>query len=296
MISKFYALVFVASLGRGSSTLSFENILLYDSPSPCQYILEGEQETFKYFAKYILKVNNMTDYLTKFNNKLRRKWKGSLVKVENIKHIEPNAKKYLSNLAKANKIEKISWGWYWVPSKIKGFFEFLRQDKNFKIISSQTAASFWNYDFIHRNMYTIKVNNKSYGKAVEEFSKINGWRVKVEYIKQQSNIKYTKINGLLIEDMEDNIIDCLKNWAFTDAFATVYENRNNINFYKLFKQTYWFRISRSNVRIKQALEYGFSKMNEAMGKNLFPSRDIKLIDRYIKREIDESIEKVMDLA
>ena len=118
----------------------------------------------------------------------------------------------------------------------------------------------------------------------------------MEYIKPQTNIKYTKINGLLIEDMENNIIDCLKKWAFTDAFATVYENRKNIDFKKILKQSYWFRIRRSNVRIKQALEYGFFKMNEAMGKNLFPSRKIEFTDRYIKREIDESIEKVMDLA
>jgi hypothetical protein len=259
-------------------------------------MLKGERKRFKYLAKHMLKVNKMTDYLTKFNNKLKRKWKGSLVKVENIKTMEPNAKKYLSNLAKANHIEKISWGWYWVPSNPKDFFDFLRQDKNFKVISAQTAASFWNYDFIHRDAYTIKVTNRSYGRAVEEFSKLNGWRVKVEYIKPQTNIKYRKINGLLIEDMENNIIDCLKNWAFTDAFATVYENRNNIDFKKLLKQSYWKRISRSNVRIKQALEYGFSKLNEAIGRNLFPSRSIEFNDKYIKREIDESIEKVMDLA
>ena len=273
-----------------------EDILLNNSPYTCQTTLKGEQETFKYFAKYILKVNNMTDYLTKFNKKLRRKYKGSLVKVENIKSMEPNAKKYLNNLAKANLIKNVTWGWYWIPSSPKDFFDFLRQDKNFKVISVQTAASFWNYDFIHRDAYTIKVTNRSYGKAVEEFSKINGWSVKVEYIKPPLKIKYTKIKGLLIEDLEDNIIDCLKNWAFTDAFATVYENRKDIDFKKILKQTYWIRISRSRVRIKQALEYGCLKLNQALGKNLFPSRVIELNDQYIKREIDESIEKVIDLA
>jgi hypothetical protein len=274
----------------------YENILLYNIPFTCQNILKGEQRKLIYFAKYMLKVNSMTDYLTKFNKQLRKKWKGSLVKVENVKQIEPNAKKYLNNLAKAKLIKNIAWGWYWVPSKIEDFFDFLRQDKNFKIISAQTAASFWNYDFIHRNTYSIKVTNKSYGKAVQEFSKINSWHVKVEYIKPQSNMKYKKINGLLIENIEENIIDCMKNWAFTDAFATVYENRKNIDFKKILKQSYWRRISRSNVRIKQALEYGFSKMNEAIGKNLFPKRDIEFTDRYIKREINESIEKVMELA
>jgi hypothetical protein len=238
----------------------------------------------------------MTDYLTKFNKKLRQKWKGSLVKVENIKHMEPNAKKYLNNLAKANLIKNITWGWYWVPSNPKDFFDFLRQDKNFKIISAQTAASFWNYDFIHRDAYTIKVNNRSYGKALEIFCKKKGWNVKVEYIRPSSNIKYIKTRGLLIENMEDNIIDCLKKWAFTDAFATIYENRNNIDFKKILKKTYWMRISRSKVRIKQALEYGYSKLNEVIGTDSFPSRVIEINDQYIKREIDESIEKVIDLA
>lgn len=145
-------------------------------------------------------------------------------------------------------------------------------------------------------MYTIKVRSRSYGKAVEEFCKLNGWNVEIEYIKPRSNIKYIKINGLLIEDMEDNIINCLKNWAFTDAFAIVFENRNNIDFKKILERTYWMRIKRSNVRIKQALEYACSKLNEAMDKNLFLSREIEFTDQYIKREIDESIEKVMDLA
>jgi hypothetical protein len=274
----------------------FINTLIHKYPWPCQLVLRGEQETFKYLAKHILKVNDVTDYLMKFNNKLKRKYKGSLVKVENIKTIEPNAKKYLNNLAKVNNIEKISWGWYWVPSKTKDFFDFLRQDKNFKIITSQTAASFWNYDFIHRDTYAIKVINKSFGKALHVFCTRKGWDVKVEYIKPSSNIKYSNSRGLLIEDMEDNIIDCLKNWAFTDAFATIYENKNNIDFNRIFKRTYWMRISRSKVRIKQALEYGCSKMNEAIGRNLFPSRVIEFTDQYIKREIDESIEKVMDLA
>ena len=44
---------------------------------------------------------------------------------------------------------------------------------------------------------------------------------------------------------------------------------NNIDFKKILEQTYWIRITRSNVRIKQALEYGCSKMNLAIGKNLF---------------------------
>ena len=64
---------------------AYGNILLSNRISPCQSTSKGEQETFKYLAKHILKVNNMIDYLTKFNNKLKQQWKGSLVKVENIK-------------------------------------------------------------------------------------------------------------------------------------------------------------------------------------------------------------------
>jgi hypothetical protein len=234
-------------------------------------------------------------YLMQFNKKLTNKWKGSLVKVNDVKRIEPNAKEYLNKLAKAGYVERIKWGWYWVPVKIKDIWDFLEKDKNFKVVSGQTAASLWNYDFIHRDVYILKVKDKSFGKAFKEFAKKKDWNVEVEYSKDSSKIKYRKIGNLLVEGMEDNVIECLQNWAFTDAFATLYANKDRINLDRLYKESYWKRISKTDVRVKQALEYGFHKMDELSGAE-FPHREPKLEDDFVRRGIDEAIEKVVELG
>ena len=108
-------------------------------------------------------------------------------------------------------------------------------------------------------------------------------------------MKYRKVGNLLVEDIEENVIACLQNWAFADAFATLYENRNKIDLNRLYKESYWRRISKTNVRAKQALEYGFHQLEE-MGGVEFPHRETKLEDDFVKREIDEAIEKVVELG
>ena len=52
----------------------YGNISLISYPTICQFMLKGEQIIFKYLAKHMLKVNNMTDYLTKFNKKLKQRY------------------------------------------------------------------------------------------------------------------------------------------------------------------------------------------------------------------------------
>jgi predicted transcriptional regulator of viral defense system len=236
----------------------------------------------------------MPRYLKEFNEKLKD-LEGSLVKVKSVKNIAPNAKEYLNKLAAEGYIKRVKWGWYWIPTEITDVWNFLEKDKNFKVVSGQTAASFWNNDFVHRDIYVLKVKDKSYGKALEEFGKKKRWNFKVEYSKDASKIKYTKIGNLLVEDMEENIIECLQNWAFSDAFATLYENRDKINLERLYRESYWKRISKTNVRAKQALEYGFHHLEE-LGGAKFPHRETKFEDNFVKREIDEAIEKVVLLG
>jgi hypothetical protein len=236
----------------------------------------------------------MPEYLEEFHEKLRA-FEGSLVRVKFIKSIEPNAKEYLNKLSKEGLVERVKWGWYWVPTEIKDIWDFLEKDKNFKVVFAQTAASFWNNDFIHRDVYVLKVKDRTYGKALKEFGKKKGWNIEVEYSKDSSKIKYRKIGNLLVEDIEDNVIDCLQNWAFTDAFATLYENRDRINLDKLYKESYWKRISKTDVRVKQALEYGFHRIGELSGVK-FPHREPKLEDDFVRREIDEAVEKVVELG
>jgi hypothetical protein len=236
----------------------------------------------------------MPEYLTEFIEKLRA-LEGSLVRVRSIRGIEPNAKEYLSKSSKEGLIERVKWGWYWVPTQIRDVWDFLEKDKNFKVISAQTAASFWNNDFVHRDVYVLRVKDKSYGKALKEFAKKKGWTFEVEYSRDPSKIKYRKIGNLFVEDIEENVIECLQNWAFTDAFATLYENRDRINLDRLYKESYWKRISKTNVRVRQVLEYGFHQIGELNGVE-FPHRETKLEDAFVKREIDEAIEKVVELG
>lgn len=233
----------------------------------------------------------MSEYLKQFYKGVENEWKGSLVKVSFIK--EPNAKEYLNKLAEAGLIEKVSWGWYWIPEKIEDVWDFLRKDKNFKVIAAQSAASLWNHDFVHRDMVVLKVGDKSYGKALEEFVKKRGWSVKVEYV---GKIKYRKIENLLVEDAEDTVVDCLQNWAFVDAFAVLHANRRKLNFKKLSHRNFWRRVSGTNVRVGQVLNYGTYRMNELSGKRLFPVHEVGLRDRFVKSEIDEAVEKVIEIG
>ncbi|MBS7654293.1 MAG: hypothetical protein QXR06_00900 [Candidatus Bathyarchaeia archaeon] len=236
----------------------------------------------------------MADYLKRFNEKLRERYPGCLVKVKDIEKIEPNAKEYLNRLAKAGLIEKVRWGWYWVPEDIKDPWDFFEKDKRFKIISRQTAASLWNNDFVHREIYSLKVLHKPYGRALEEIARKRGWSFQIEYVNKPAN--YRKIGRLFIENMDETIIECMKIWAFIDAFSTLYLNRNKISLKDLLKKSYWKRIKGTNIRVRQALEYGCSLINELISKEIFKVRKPKLEDSYVKREIEEAVRRVVELG
>jgi hypothetical protein len=246
------------------------------------------------FAKLILKVSNLPRYLQRFHEELLRKYACSLVRVRDIKKMEPNAKEYLNKLAKAGLIEKVGWGWYWVKCEIKDPWDFLEKDKGFKVVSCQTAASLWNNDFIHRDVYVLKVSDRSYGRALEEFAKRRGWRFQVENVDKQMN--YKKIGRLLVEDVHETIIECMSRWAFTDAFAALYSNIHKVKLGDLLRQSYWKRIRGSNVRVRQALEYGCCLMNESVGNRMFNVQKPRLDDEYLKRELEEAVEKVVELG
>lgn len=237
----------------------------------------------------------MPDYLQRFYSNLKGKYRGSLVSVRSIAKIEPNAKEYLSKLAKVRSIERVTWGWYWIPDSSSDIWQFLKEDKNFKVVSSQTAASVWNGDFVHRDVYVLKVIDRSYGRALEEFARRRGWRVELEYVKPEG-VRYRRVGGLLVEDVEESIIDCLRRSAFTDAFATLYANRRRIDSDKLAKRAYWTRVSGSNVRARQVLEYGFHLANELEGRKVFPEKKVRLHDDFVKKDVEEAVEKVVELV
>jgi len=237
----------------------------------------------------------MLEYLQRFHEELAKEWKGSLVRVSSVKKIEENAKEYLNKLAKAGYVERIKWGWYWIPDEVEDVWDFLQKDSNFKVLAAQSAASFWNNDFIHRETISLKVDDASFAEALEEFGSKRGWNFVFEYV-DPKKIRYKKFGNLFVEDIEDSIVDCLQNWAFVDAFATLYSNRERVHLKSLLEKAYWRRISKTDIRARQVLEYGCSLINKALGKEIFPVREPRLEDLYVKREIDEAIERVVELG
>jgi len=238
----------------------------------------------------------MVEYLTYFLKKLQP-YCGSLVRVKDIKSIEPKAKEYLHKLSKQDLIERVTWGWYWIPTlEIADIWSFLEKDQNFKVISAQTAASFWNNDFVHREVYILSVVDKSYGHALKEFAKKRGWKIETKYVPDASKVKFRKIGSLFVEAVEDNIVECLQKWAFVDAFATLYEHKDNIDWDKLYKNAYWKRISKTNIRAKQVLEYGFGQFEELGSSIKFPYRETLVRDDFVRREVDEAVERVVEFG
>jgi len=240
-------------------------------------------------------VNRLPEYLQRFHEELTKEWKGSLVRVNSIKKIETNAKEYLNKLAKAGYIERVKWGWYWVPDKVEDAWDFLQKDRNFKAIAAQSAASFWNNDFIHRDTIALKVSDRSYAEALKEFGSKRGWNFILEYA-DPGELRYKKFGNLFVEEIEDSIMDCMQNWAFIDALATLYSNKERIRLKQLLDRAYWKRISKTDVRVRQALEYGCNLINKSLGKEIFPVREPRLEDLYVRREVDEAVERVVELG
>lgn len=219
-----------------------------------------------------------------------------MVKVGDINNMEPNAKEYLNNLAKEGLIERVIWGWYWVPDELEDFYDFLKKDRHFAVLSSQSAASFWNYDFIHRDIFNIKVVNRSFGKALKAFSENRDWIVEIEYIKNFSDVRYIKRGGLYVETLEEAIINCIQRWAFIDAFAVLFVNRTRIRINELNKVAYWMRLARTDIRVRQVLDYGVKRLNELLGEPIFKTRMITIEDDFVRNNVNDAIEKVVEFA
>lgn len=221
--------------------------------------------------------------LRQFYEDLQDRWAGSLVKVQYLDH--PHAKEYMYRLAREGLVENVAWGWYWVPAQLEDVWDFLANDKNFKVIAGQTAASLWNGDFVHRELYLVKVKDRSYGQALKAFGEGKGWDLEVEVARKPP--AYTKIDGLLVETIDETILDCLSRWAFLDAFAILHEHPE-IDFRTVAKQGYWQRLPGTHIRLKPVLEYGYSRLT---GRKSRP-----LADPFVAREVEEAVEKVMEIG
>lgn len=236
-------------------------------------------------------------YLERFVESLESKWKGSLFKVEEAKNLNNRAKEYLHRLEKRGLVEKVCWGWYYLPAKVNDPLDFFRKDKGFKVLIKQTASSFWNYDFVHRNVYRIAVENSSYKQALEEFGRKRGWIFEVEQHEDLKNVfEYRMIDGLYVETANSCIVNCVADWSFLDAFATLYFRSDEIALESLKELGRWKRISKTDVRVWNAIKYGCRLFNERFKKKIFNVRKTSLRVKDLRDLIEEAVEKVVEFA
>jgi len=204
-------------------------------------------------------------YLESFRAALAKGWSGSLFRVRDVEKVHPRAKEYLHRLSRNGVVRRVSWGWYVILEEYRDPWEFLAKDRRFKVVIKQTAASIWNYDFIHRDIYRLAVEDRSYKRALEGFAKQMGWSFEVEY-HDKVPYKYRRINDLFVEAPESCIVSCMSEWSFTDAFAILYLRKNEVDFEKLRRIARWKRISKTDTRVWMAVKYGCSLLNEKLGE------------------------------
>jgi hypothetical protein len=171
----------------------------------------------------------------------------------------------------------------------------LAKDRGFKVIIKQTAASMWNYDFIHRDVFRLAVNNSSYKKALEAFAKSMGWYFEVEYHKKIP-YEYEEVDGLFVETLESCIINCLAEWSFIDAFTALYFRRKEVDFDKLRNLGRWKRLSKTNLRIWTLIKYGCELFNEYFGKEIFKFKAAKVKQASVRELVKEAAKKVVEFA
>lgn len=234
-------------------------------------------------------------YLQRFSSALKEKLGGSLFTVKDAAQIDTRAKEYLHRLGKLGEVERVRWGWYYIPEKQQDVWDFLARDKGFKVVVKQTAASVWNYDFVHRNVYRLAVEDQSYKKALARFGREKGWIFEVEYY-NRIPYKCREVDGLLVETPESCVVSCFADWAFLDAFAILYFRKNEISFDKIRELARWKRISRTDIRVWSAIKYGCCVFNARLGKKVFDIRRTSLRQNEIKELVEEAVEKVTEFA
>ena len=234
-------------------------------------------------------------YLQQFSAELKKTWDGSLFTVKDAAHIDVRAKEYLHRLGKLGEVHRVYWGWYYIPEAERDVWSFLGGDKGFKVVVKQTAASIWNYDFVHRNVYRLAVEDRSYKKALEEFGKEKGWIFEVEY-HDEMPYAYREVDGLLIEAPESCVASCIADWAFMDAFAILYFRRDEVSLNSIRALGRWKRISGTNTRVWSAVKYGCNLFNTHVGEGVFDVRRTSLRQEDIKELVEEAVEKVVEFA
>lgn len=234
-------------------------------------------------------------YLEDFRKMLIREFSGGLFRVRDAEKMHPRAKEYLHRLSKSGMVKHIGWGWYYTSVEWRDVWDFLVKDRGFKVVIKQTAASIWNYDFVHRDVYRLAVEDRSYKRALENLAGQMGWGFEIEYHDKVPH-EYREVDGLLVETPESCIVSCMSEWSFLDAFAILYFRRDEIDLKKLREMARWRRVSGTNARIWTAIKYGCILLNGSLGRKIFRVRSTELRHDDIKELIEEAVEKVVEFA
>lgn len=233
-------------------------------------------------------------YLDAFNAALRRDYSGSLFSVKHAHQIHPRAKEYLYRLKSSGEVRHVGWGWYYIPGE-QDVWGFLAADRNFKVLIKQTAASMWNYDFVHRNVYRLAVRDRGFKRALESFGERRGWIFEVEVYEKKIPYEYERVGNLLVESLESSIVSCIADWSFLDSLSALYFRREEVDFRKLRRISRWRRISRSSTRVWSVIKYACNLFNEGFGEKIFDVRRTSL-NRDVKELVDEAVGKVIEFA
>lgn len=233
-------------------------------------------------------------YLDELVKALSERWNGSIFSVDEASKLDPRAKEYLHRLNKIGGVRRVTWGWYCIPEKYEDVFDFFAKDRGFKVLVKQTAASVWNYDFVHRNVYSLAVEDRSYKRALESFGEEMGWILEVESYEKMP-YEFEEVDGLFVETPESCLVNCVSDWTFLDAFAVLYFRRDEISLKKVKELARWKRISRTDTRAWTAIKYGCGLFNEKLGGRVFNVRKTSL-GGDAKELVEEAVEKVVEFA
>jgi len=232
--------------------------------------------------------------LESFRSALKGRWAGGLFTVGDAEQVHGRAKEYLYRLSKSGGVRRVHRGWYYIPER-QDVWGFLAKDEEFKVVIKQTAASIWNYDFVHRDVYRLAVQSRSYKKALENLAREMGWVFEVEF-HDKMPYEYMKVDELFVETPESCVVSCMSEWAFMDAFATLYFRRDEVDFDKLRQLGRWKRISKTDTRVWTAIKHGCSLLNKRSGKRAFKVKATHLEQEEVRELIEEAIEKVVEFA
>ena len=68
----------------------------------------------------------------------------------------------------------------------------------------------------------------------------------------------------MVEAPKSCLVNCVADWAFSDAFAVLHFRKDEISFDKVRALSRWRRISKTDIRAWAVIKYACSLFNESL--------------------------------